>query len=399
VAAVFLVLVIILAGVAWPSWFSGAGDASPTCNEVDDILAEIHTTDAPAPTASPADALPWEGSNHVMDEAMLPVVGPEWVLTANFSEDTYLASLNHGSPSRDRAWREALTDHRFNRGWTRIWLFGSGHARTDNVRETMLEFASPQDARAFHVWASDFTCNDALTVFSISGLPGAVGARFRFPDRMIEQVAFLVGNRRITIMLGSVTGSPDRRQLLQLVDDARDFAAWAPKPCSETRELLEEAISRNARPPAEAGQVRTKDLLNLLPTRGGGDLDITDFGVDRHATAPEIEGMPNAWRQWASGARVVLAEVIQFPDRDAVIGWMRTSALHTCAQLSTSAVHLRLEAPGSIEFFQQDAERAGYQDYFVRGSRGYWLFSFGPNAEFPPSTWTTFLRRAAAAAR
>ncbi len=125
--------------------------------------------------------------------------------------------------------------------------------------------------------------------------------------------------------------------------------------------------------------MRTKDLLNLLPTRGGGDLDITDFGVDRHATAPEIEGMPNAWRQWASGASVVLAEVIQFPDRDAVIGWMRTSALHTCAQLST--------------------ERAGYQDYFVRGSRGYWLFSFGPNAEFPPSTWTTFLRRAAAAAR
>jgi hypothetical protein len=87
-----------------------------------------------------------------------------------------------------------------------------------SLTEFAYVFSSPQNALAFDAYASRYLCFFDESVFSVPGIPGAVGHRFKMADgSIVAQVSFVQGTQRFLVGLTNVTAGPRGRDAIVIV--------------------------------------------------------------------------------------------------------------------------------------------------------------------------------------
>jgi hypothetical protein len=378
VVAVTLVPLIVPAAAGWVRKALGSTDP---CEQSESILEK-------------GNVVRLTPTGRALAQSLILAPGPDWVLNANYSEDVSLVSYGHGNAQDALAWQRALAENRFRQGWNRVWLLGAPTAHPDTLIEEVLEFDTPGGASRFQWWVTQHICEAALEAFEVPDLPGAVGVRFyRAVDASTaDQVSFVAGNRRYTVLLGAVRGLPDREQLFDLVHQAIQLATAPGDACGDAEALIADAMTE-----ANTGQSGQIDhLARLVPVQPPHGFRLM------HATGGSVElgpgpNPPQFDRTWTDGVTVLSEEIIQFPDVGSARRSFEDSARSFCPRAST--VSIMREIPGSLVFFVQEEETLNQLVFFVRGSRVYTIDYGGPPSESPGDTLITFALRAGTVAR
>jgi hypothetical protein len=350
------------------------------CPGAREILAE-----APAPEVEASD------TPRQLDDSLLRGISP-WDQTGDFAQDLTLAAQNHGGGSEE-AWEAALAEHGFVGGWKREWSLGDPQFTSDSLMEQVFEFSTPNGARDFQRSLTEATCGSSGDLFSVPGIPGAVGLRFVFDgDRVSDQVSFVVGQRRFVLVLGEPGGEPDRQQLFHLARQAHDLARQPGNLCR----VLPGAFAEMAMHARGASGRAVADLSDVTVADAPIGFDLTVQRKER-----EFDGdrsVPVYHRMWrVEGNASLTQSVTQYRNVKAALGNLRSRSTNMCN--GSDSVTMLDAIPGSLMFTQIQDGTLARMVLFARGSRLYEIDYFGASSDVPVDQLEAFAESAATRAR
>ena len=131
------------------------------------------------------------------------------------------------SPRLGRENSSMFSEHGFTGGYDRGWQ-GNGAANTGGagaVEFYVYEFASTDDALAFHETSLRNACQDAKNTFTIPDMPSVVGLSLRlsFPE-VQEEASFVLGPRVYFVPLSQDRHDEGYHRVVELVRIGRKFA-------------------------------------------------------------------------------------------------------------------------------------------------------------------------------
>ncbi|MQA98802.1 MAG: hypothetical protein GEU78_00680 [Actinobacteria bacterium] len=342
-------------------------------------LVDVHCPGARAILdEAPAHVAHASATPRQLEDSLLRGISP-WHQTGDFAQDLTLAAQNHGGGS-EQAWESALAGHGFVGGWKREWSLGDPQFTHDSLMEQVFEFSTAEGARDFQRSLTEATCGSSQDLFTVPGIPGAVGMRFVFeesgPDRVSDQVSFVVDKRRFVLVLGEPGGEPDRQQLFHLARQAYDNATRPGNLCR----VLPGAFAEMAAFARSASRDPIADLSEVIVSDAPLGFDLRMQRKDRLVAGPRVtRGYEREWD--VEGNASLTEHVAQHRTVKSALARLRSTSTNMCN--GSDSVTMLHEIPGSLMFTSIQDNTLARMVLFARGTRTYEITYYGGVTDVP----------------